>query len=55
MLVSASPTARRAEAAALLMATGVRSPMDIASPVYTSNAVAVTAQSATGTCHGPTI
>jgi hypothetical protein len=51
-LVRASPTASRAEAAALLTATGVRSPMAMASPVYTSKDAAVTAQSATGTCHG---
>ena len=55
MLVIASPTARRAEAAASSSATGVRSPMAIASPVKTSKLVAVTAASATGTCQGPTI
>ncbi len=37
------------------MATGVRSPIDMASPEKTSNAAVVTAQSATGTCQGPTI
>src|SRR6266576_1241155 len=55
--VNDSATAMRAEAAALSNATGVRSPMDMASPVLTSNPydVLVTATSATGTCHGPTI
>ena len=55
IFVSASPTARRADAPCDSNATGVRSPIDIASPWYVSNAVAVTATSATGTCHGPTI
>ena len=33
ILVMVSPTAKRAEAAALSMATGVRSPIAMASPV----------------------
>ena len=33
-LVTASPTANRADAAPAIIATGVRSPIDIASPVY---------------------
>ncbi len=55
MLVMASATAMRAEAAAFSRASGVRSPMAIASPVEASKPVAVTAASATGTCQGPTI
>ena len=55
MLVIASAIASRAEAAASSSATGARSPIAIASPVVTSKLVAVTAASATGTCHGPTI
>ena len=43
MLVIASATAMRAEAAASSSATGVRSPIAIASPVVTSKLVAVTA------------
>ncbi len=54
-LVIASPIARRAEAGPSARATGVRSPTAMASPVTPSNPAAVTAQSATGTCQGPTI
>ena len=55
MLVMASPTAMRPEAGASSSASTGRSPMLIASPVMASKPVAVTAQSATGTCQGPTI
>ena len=55
MLVSASPTAMRPEAGASSTASGDRSPTAIASPVNPSCPLSVTAQSATGTCHGPTI
>ena len=55
MFVIASPIASRADAAASSSATGARSPIAIASPVVTSKLVVVTAASATGTCHGPTI
>ena len=55
MLVSVSPIAMRPDAAASSRASGVRSPMAMASPLFTSKLVLVTAQSATGTCHGPTI
>ncbi|KAF1009939.1 MAG: hypothetical protein GAK32_01812 [Pseudomonas fluorescens] len=54
-LVRVSPIAMRPDAGASSRASGVRSPMAMASPVYTSKLVAVTATSATGTCHGPTI
>ncbi len=50
MLVTTSPTAMRAEAAALMTASGVRSPIAIASPQTDSKERSVTAQSATGTC-----
>ena len=53
--VIASPTAMRALAAASTSAMTGRSPIAIASPVVASKPVAVTAQSATGTCQGPTI
>src|SRR5581483_8911117 len=55
MLVIASAMAMRPEAGASMTASGVRSPTAIASPVVSSSEAAVTAQSATGTCHGPTI
>ena len=55
MLVIASPTAIRAEAAGSSRASGVRSPIATASPLWVSKLVAVTATSATGTCQGPTI
>ena len=55
MLVIASPTAMRPEAGASSRASTGRSPMLMASPVVASKPVAVTAQSATGTCQGPTI
>ena len=55
MLVIASATAIRAEAAASSSAIGARSPIAIASPVVTSKPVVVTAASATGTCQRPTI
>ena len=48
-------TAMRPEAAASSRATGVRSPMAMASPTDTSNELVLTATSATGTCQGPTI
>ena len=54
-LVIASPTAMRPEAGASISATGLRSPMAMASPVSPVKAVVVTATSATGTCQGPTI
>ena len=54
-LVSASPTAMRPEAGASSAARGIRSPLAIASPAKPSYAASVTATSATGTCHGPTI
>ena len=54
-LVIASPTAMRPEAGASISASGVRSPMAIASPAYPSKSISVTATSATGTCQGPTI
>ena len=54
-LVIASPTAIRADAAASSRASGVRSPIAIASPVNPSKPLRVIAQSATGSCHGPTI
>ena len=54
-LVSASPTAIRPDAGASSTATGVRSPMAKASPRRVLSPIAVTATSATGTCHGPTI
>ncbi|GFZ48618.1 LOW QUALITY PROTEIN: hypothetical protein JCM24511_06366 [Saitozyma sp. JCM 24511] len=56
-LVRASAMAMRAEAPALRRASGVRSPIAIASPTRTSKPydARVTATSATGTCQGPTI
>ena len=45
----------RPEAAASVSASSGRSPIAIASPEMDSKPVAVTAQSATGTCHCPTI
>ena len=54
-LVMASPTAMRPEAGALTVASGVRSPMLMASPAKPLKSASVTAQSATGTCQGPTI
>jgi len=50
-----SATAMRPDAGALTEASGVRSPMLIASPAKPLKSASVTAQSATGTCHGPTI
>ena len=47
--------AMRPDAAALMAASGVRSPMLIASPAKPLKSASVTAQSATGTCQGPTI
>ena len=55
MFVSASATAIRAAARASSTASGVRSPIAIASPVQAWKPLNVTAQSATGTCQGPTI
>ena len=54
-LVMASATAMRPEAGAFSAASGVRSPMDMASPAKPAKSASVTAQSATGTCQGPTI
>ncbi len=53
--VSASATAMRPDAGASSDASGVRSPRLIASPRRPLKSASVTAQSATGTCHGPTI
>ena len=55
MLVTASPTAIRPEAGGLNTANGVRSPRANASPNEVLKPIEVTATSATGTCHGPTI
>ena len=52
--VRASATAIRPDAGASSTARGVRSPMANASPAYPWNESSVVAQSATGTCHGPT-
>src|SRR5690606_22564544 len=54
-LVSASTTAIRPEAGASSTASGLFSPMAMASPRTDSKSDNVTAQSATGTCQGPTI
>ena len=54
-LVMASATAMRPEAGAFTLASGDRSPMAMASPAKPRKSARVTAQSATGTCHGPTI
>ena len=54
-LVMASATAIRPDAGALMVASGVRSPMLMASPAKPLKSARVTAQSATGTCQGPTI
>ena len=51
----ASATAMRPDAAALIAASGVRSPRLMASPAKPLKSASVTAQSATGTCQGPTI
>ena len=53
--VSASATAILAAARASSSASGARSPIATASPVKPRKPLDVTAQSATGTCHGPTI
>ena len=53
-LVSASPTAMRPEASGEITAIGARSPIANASPRVSRKPASVTAQSATGTCHGPT-
>ena len=55
MLVIASPTAMRPDAGASISASGVRSPIAIASPAKPAKSISVTATSATGTCQGPTI
>ena len=55
MLVIASATAMRPDAGASISASGVRSPIAIASPAWPRKSISVTATSATGTCHGPTI
>ena len=55
ILVIASPTAMRADAELDKIASGVLSPIAIASPVYPENPEEVTATSATGVCQGPTI
>mmetsp|Transcript_1244 Transcript_1244/g.3532 ORF Transcript_1244/g.3532 Transcript_1244/m.3532 type:complete len:285 (+) Transcript_1244:3291-4145(+) len=54
-LVMASATAMRPDAGAFTDASGMRSPMLIASPAKPWKSASVTAQSATGTCQGPTI
>jgi hypothetical protein len=54
ILVNASATAKRAEAAGFNNATGGRSPLPLLH-LYNLKLVVVTAASATGTCHGPTI
>ena len=54
-LVIASATAMRPDAGASRQASGVRSPIAIASPRKPLKSASVTTQSATGTCHGPTI
>ena len=54
MFVSASATAMRPDAGALMTASGVRSPIAMASPVVAWNPDAVMATSLTGTCQGPT-
>ena len=54
MFVTASATAIRLAAAESSTATGVRSPIAIASPLNPVKFTFVTAQSATGTCQGPT-
>ena len=55
MLVTASAIAMRPDAGALTTASGVRSPMAMASPVSLRKPLRVTAASATGTWCGPTI
>ena len=55
ILVIASPTAMRPDAGAFTSASGVRSPIANASPRFVLKPISVTATSATGTCHGPTI
>ena len=53
MFVMDSATAMRPDAGALIAASGVRSPMAMASPVLPRKLVAVMATSLTGTCQGP--
>ncbi len=53
ILVMASATAMRPEAGALNAASGVRSPIAMASPVTPSKPESVIATSLTGTCQGP--
>ena len=55
ILVIASATAMRPDAGPSITASGVRSPMAMASPLMDRNPLRVTAASLTGTCHGPTI
>ena len=55
ILQTASAMAMRPEAGPSITARGVRSPIAIASPLLPWNPLRVTAASATGTCHGPTI
>ena len=55
MLVIASAIAIRPEAGASISDKRGLSPIAIASPKYPTKELAVTAASATGTCHGPTI
>ena len=55
MFVTASPIAMRPDAGPTSAASGVRSPIAIASPVTARKPVKVTATSLTGTCQGPTI
>lgn len=54
-LAIASATAIRPEAGASIAASGIRSPLAIASPENPTKSASVTATSATGTCQGPTI
>ncbi len=51
----ASPTAMRAAAAESSSASGARSPIDSACPVYPEKSSRLMPQSASGICQGPTI
>ena len=55
IFVTASATAILEAAAEFIIAHGVLSPIDIASPVEEKKLERVTELSATGTCQGPTI
>ena len=54
ILVMASPTANRPEAEGFKVATGVRSPIAMASPRKELWSLIVTPTSLTGICQGPT-